>query len=353
MASHRVKRSIGSAVAVGLLSVALAAAPTGTAVADPVALPPGNASDAMQQLTTLARESEQINESLHNAQIDLDKKVEAQKAADAKLAADQDLVKVEQAKIAEYQPVIDRIAVATYQGARPNRLFAVLTSDSPQQMLDQMSALDVLGTEAASDVAEFQKAITAAAAAEQASKVSVEAAKAASEQAKAVSADLQKKQSELQVAIAGVTQAWGALSGAEQAMLVGSAFPPGFDPSVLLQGLIPGSGTGALQAAITRIGSPYVWGAAGPNSFDCSGLVVWAYKQVGKTLPRSSQAQMSAGTPVDKNDLQPGDVVGFYSDASHVGIYAGNGNVLHASTFGVPVAISPMGSYPYYGARRY
>ena len=105
--------------------------------------------------------------------------------------------------------------------------------------------------------------------------------------------------------------------------------------------------------ALTRVGSPYSWGATGPSAFDCSGLVQWAYHQVGKSLPRTSQAQAAAGTPVNRDELQPGDVVTFYSDASHVGLYAGNGLVLHASTFGVPVGVSPMSRMPFHNARRY
>ena len=110
----------------------------------------------------------------------------------------------------------------------------------------------------------------------------------------------------------------------------------------------------AVQAALTRIGDPYVWGATGPDSFDCSGLMVWAYKQAGKTLPRSSEAQMGSGTSVDRGDLQPGDLIIYYPDAHHVGMYVGDGYVIHASTFGVPVKVVPIDQAgPYAAARRY
>lgn len=108
----------------------------------------------------------------------------------------------------------------------------------------------------------------------------------------------------------------------------------------------------AVQAAESKIGAPYVYGAAGPSSFDCSGLVQWAYKQAGISLPRTSYDQAAAGTPVSMSDLQPGDVVSFYG-GSHSGIYAGNGNVIHASTSGVPVKVAPVSSMPSDGARRY
>ncbi|MGD9991633.1 C40 family peptidase [Pseudonocardia sp.] len=111
-------------------------------------------------------------------------------------------------------------------------------------------------------------------------------------------------------------------------------------------------GAAALRAALTQQGKPYVWGAAGPSAYDCSGLVLWAFKQVGMSLPHSSAAQSRMGTPVSKSQLQPGDLVFFYSPVSHVGIYMGNGNILHASTAGQPVKISKMANMPFNSARR-
>ncbi|MEV8220875.1 C40 family peptidase [Dietzia maris] len=113
------------------------------------------------------------------------------------------------------------------------------------------------------------------------------------------------------------------------------------------------TGQRILDAATTRVGSPYVWGATGPNSFDCSGLTSWAYKEAGISIPRTSQAQIGGGTQVSKADLQPGDIVAFYSGASHVGIYAGNGQVVHAPYSGTSVSYAPVDSMPFYGATRY
>ena len=89
-----------------------------------------------------------------------------------------------------------------------------------------------------------------------------------------------------------------------------------------------GQGQAIVDAAASKIGSPYVWGATGPNSFDCSGLTSWAYKQVGKDIPRTSQAQAASGTKISRDNLQAGDIVAFYSGASHVGIYTGHGTVI-------------------------
>jgi len=111
-------------------------------------------------------------------------------------------------------------------------------------------------------------------------------------------------------------------------------------------------GEQAVRAAESKLGSPYVYGASGPDAFDCSGLVQWAYKQAGLNLPRTSYDQAAAGVAVSQSDLQVCDVISFYG-GSHSGIYAGNGNVIHASTAGQPVKLAPVSSMPYDGARRY
>lgn len=113
------------------------------------------------------------------------------------------------------------------------------------------------------------------------------------------------------------------------------------------------SGQAVVDAARTKIGSPYVYGAAGPYAFDCSGLTSWAYAQVGKSIPRTSYDQAAMGTPVSRDQLQAGDIIAFYSGASHVGIYTGNGTVIHALTEGTPLSESPIDYMPYYGAVRF
>ena len=108
----------------------------------------------------------------------------------------------------------------------------------------------------------------------------------------------------------------------------------------------------ALALAKGKVGAPYVWGAAGPSAFDCSGLIVWAYKQLGVSLPHSSATLSTMGTPVTKAALQPGDLVFFYSPVSHVGIYAGNGMVLNATQSGEPVQLSKLANLPFHNAMR-
>ncbi|MFJ8662875.1 NlpC/P60 family protein [Streptomyces sp. NPDC093795] len=98
----------------------------------------------------------------------------------------------------------------------------------------------------------------------------------------------------------------------------------------------------AVIAARSAIGKPYVWGATGPSAFDCSGLMVWSYRQAGISLPRTSAAQRYAGRQVPLSQAQPGDLVTYRGDASHVGIYAGGGQVIHAPYPGARVRYDPV-----------
>jgi cell wall-associated NlpC family hydrolase len=106
-------------------------------------------------------------------------------------------------------------------------------------------------------------------------------------------------------------------------------------------------GAAALSAAQTALGAPYVWGATGPSSFDCSGLTSWAYSQAGVSLPRISQDQAYAGATVSRDQLAPGDLVFFYDELSHVGIYAGNGQMIHAPRPGGVVEYSSLDVMPF------
>lgn len=104
--------------------------------------------------------------------------------------------------------------------------------------------------------------------------------------------------------------------------------------------------------ALAQIGETYVYGADGPNSWDCSGLTMAAWAAAGVTLPRSSSSQAGAGTPVAMSELHPGDLVFYYQPVSHVGIYIGDGQIVHASNPRSPVGTAPVDSMPYSGAVR-
>ncbi|GAB89742.1 hypothetical protein GORHZ_069_01210 [Gordonia rhizosphera NBRC 16068] len=107
------------------------------------------------------------------------------------------------------------------------------------------------------------------------------------------------------------------------------------------------AGLQALAAASTQLGKPYKWGGTGPNSWDCSGLTQWAFSTAGVHLPRTSQQQSKVGHAIPAWALAPGDIIIFWHDASHVGIYAGFGQVLNAyGPNGVPVGFNPLDRMP-------
>ncbi|HEY0773171.1 MAG TPA: NlpC/P60 family protein [Nocardioidaceae bacterium] len=115
---------------------------------------------------------------------------------------------------------------------------------------------------------------------------------------------------------------------------------------------VSGSAAAVVDYALAQVGKAYVWGAAGPDSYDCSGLTLMAWAQAGVSLPHSASSQMSSGTPVSQSELQPGDLVFYYSPVSHVGIYIGNGQIVHAANPSTGVGVTTVNSMPYSGAVR-
>jgi cell wall-associated NlpC family hydrolase len=337
------------------------------------------ADDALAKLNELSRQAEQTTEAMHSAQLDLNNKLAVQQAAEAKHVSDVAAVESAKSQLATFQGSVDKLAAAQYMGGRTDGLDAMLTATSPQGLIDQLAVQRVMASEMSAQMKSYQDIGKQAALAEQASAKSAADAKTAAEQAAAVRADLQSKQSKLQVQIAVVKSQYQVLTPAQRDALAAlppipappppDAAPPA-DPGILAAppegippgdvappGENPGGGSPAaatvIQAALSRIGDPYVWGGSGPNQFDCSGLVMWSFQQAGVSLPHSSQALAQGGQPVSMDQIQPGDLVTYYSDASHVGIYIGDGMMVHASTFGVPVRVAPVDNAPIYNVRRY
>jgi cell wall-associated NlpC family hydrolase len=108
-----------------------------------------------------------------------------------------------------------------------------------------------------------------------------------------------------------------------------------------------GGSSSAVRVAAAQAGEPYVYGAAGPNAFDCSGFVQYVYGQTGKSIPRTSSAQQAAATPVSRSAARPGDIVFIGSPAYHVGIYAGNGMMWTAPKSGDVVKLQRIWSSSY------
>ena len=365
--SSRVAKRFAGAALAGF--IALSGIAAGNVLADP-------ANDAMAKLNELSRQAEQTTEAMHSAQLDLNNKLAAQRTADKKHTDDLAAADAAKARLATFQAGVDKFATAMYMGGRTDGMNAIMTAESPQQLIGKLAVQRVISTAMYAQMAAYRATREQAAQAEQESAKSAGDAKTAAEQAAAVRASLQSKQSRLQLQIGIVKSQYLALSPNERtalavpgpvppppAALPGApapapeALPPGDgQPGGPGPGAGPGSGQGAIavQAALTQVGAPYSWGGAAPGGFDCSGLVMWAFQQAGIALPHSSQAMAHGGQPVSLSDLQPGDVLTFYSDASHAGLYIGDGLMVHSSTYGVPVRVVPMtSSGPIYDARRY
>ncbi|MFF2777742.1 NlpC/P60 family protein [Streptomyces sp. NPDC058052] len=113
-----------------------------------------------------------------------------------------------------------------------------------------------------------------------------------------------------------------------------------------------GRASAALAFARAQIGKPYIWGATGPSGYDCSGLTQAAWRAAGVSLPRTTYTQINAGRRVSRSELAPGDLVFFYSGISHVGLYIGGGQMIHAPRPGAPIRIAPIDEMPFAGATR-
>ncbi len=356
--SLRVARRLAVAALAGF--VALSGVAASGVLADP-------ANDATAKLSELSRQAEQTTEAMHSAQLDLNNKLAAQRAADKKHADAVAAADAAKTRLATFQAGVDKFAAAMYMGGRTDGMNAIMTAESPQQLIGKLAVSRVISTAMLAQMATYRATREEAAKAESESAKSAADAKTAAEQAASVRADLQSKQSRLQLQIGIVKSQYLALNPHERTALAAPGPPPPAAPPAPDAlppgggqpggpGAGPGSGQGAIavQAALTRVGDPYSWGGAAPGGFDCSGLVMWAFQQAGIALPHSSQAMAHGGQPVSLSDLQPGDVLTFYSDASHAGLYIGDGMMIHSSTYGVPVRVVPMNSSgPIYDARRY
>lgn len=234
---------------------------------------------------------------------------------------------------------VDRLTRATYQGGQLDPLSALLGSDSAQSYIDKVALLDSVSSEMQAAVQRFTDAAAAAEAAEGAAATrSVDAERSASDARRAAAdADQRKALADRDVAVADA--ALRRASTADRAALRSGG-------TVRFPTTIAGSGIAiqALRVALTQQGKPYVWGATGPSTYDCSGLVQWAYKQIGIGLPRVSASQATVGQEVSPNDARPGDLLFFNNPVTHVGIYVGGGKFLEAPQSGDVVKVSNVRS---------
>ncbi|WP_243639450.1 C40 family peptidase [Micromonospora sp. MW-13] len=119
-----------------------------------------------------------------------------------------------------------------------------------------------------------------------------------------------------------------------------------------IKGVVSSAARTAIKTACAQVGDPYVWGATGPNSFDCSGLTQYAYRAAGISLTHFTGAQWNEGRAIPRSEARPGDLVFFFSDLHHVGLYLGNDLMVHAPRAGKPVNVSSINTMPVAGFRR-
>ena len=250
----------------------------------------------------------------------------------AQLAATRDA-----AALASGQQAIAQLAAANYIDAGLDPTMQALTTGNPEQFLSQASTITEL------DQASGEKVSTLTAVEDQDQR-----ARQTADQQLAMVGTLQtqlnaKKQA-INAAIDRVNSA-----AMQQAMSIFTQTGQYPDISIPTANTV---GAQALTAALSRRGDPYVWGAAGPGQFDCSGLVVWAFAQEGISLPHFTGDLWNSGVHIPRADLEPGDLVFFFADISHVGIYLGNGLMVDAPDFGEAVQVQPVFWSAYVGAVR-
>ena len=326
--------------AVLTLGLALVAVLAGVLQPTAVGATPTNAADASRLAREAAQELGVIDEQVHEAKLI----VEAQQNA-AATAADQ--AAAAQAALAVYEPQLRAIAQSGYTGKSQSRMAAFLTSDSADELVQLMTTLDMIAHHTNGVVADVAAAQAVARETQAAADAAAATARAGLDQLEAQQAEVKKKVADYQATFARLTAA------EQEAVTVGLAGPALRTPSIGSLPPAPGPEAAvAVQTALAQVGDPYVWASSGPDGFDCSGLTSYAYAAAGISLPHSSRSQSALGVDVDRADLQPGDLVFFYSPISHVGLYIGNGMMVHARTFGQPVAVTTVDQRGYRFAKR-
>jgi cell wall-associated NlpC family hydrolase len=320
----------------GLL-VGAAAALTVTALPGGAAAAPTDGSAQTAQLVADAsHQLEVVTEQVNEAKVQLEQQ-QAVVATAKQAAADA------QARLDALDGQIRQLARSAYTGDSFSRLDAMLTSSSADDFVHQLGTLDAIAGHTNQEVAEVASAADAA-----------KKAQATADEAQAAAQksydDIAAQQQGLQAKIADYQRQYDALTAPQKQRVISV----GGDTQAVPSGVVAPSGAAqkAVDTALAQVGDPYVWGAGGPDAFDCSGLTQYAYSAAGVSLPHSSSSQSRMGTPVSRDQLQPGDLVFFYSPVSHVGMYIGNGQMVHASTSGQPVKVASLDSMGGYNSAR-
>lgn len=298
---------------------------------------------------------------------------------EAKLGKAQGKLGTQQKAVEAATSTMGALAAAQYRSGGVDANLELLLSDDAATFLQQAASLDQISARQTElvrkvSVARAQMAQTRLTVAQQAAQVKVTRDQLAQRKAQ-IEGDLSKARRllsslkaaerarleaarkaaaarELAASRAARSAARSALAAAAQTSSSGGSGGSDGGSGTSYSGPASGGAGTAVAYAYAKLGSPYVWGAAGPNVFDCSGLTMQAWAAAGVSIPHFSGAQYGAGRPVAQSDLQPGDLVFFYNPSEHVGLYVGDGMVIHAPHPGSVVRLAPVSSMPYAGAVR-
>jgi peptidoglycan DL-endopeptidase CwlO len=319
----------GATSALGVLSAAAAA--FGALSAVPAAAAPHD--DTRSEVDRLYEEAEKATEAYNEA----DERVDTlrREVGDA-----QDDIARQQGRINDLREQLGSLAGAEYRSGGLDPSLALLFSDDPADYLDKASVLHRISAQQADELTELQGAVREIA------QHRAEASRKLGELDRSRKAVATHK-STVEHKLAQARRLLNSLPSTERAAYdrASRSDRPG-TPGPEGDAAPSGRAAAALAAARSALGKPYVWGANGPSGFDCSGLMQWAWAQAGVSLPRTSQAQAHAGRRVPLSEARPGDIVTYHSDASHVGMYVGDGQVIHAPYPGAPVRYDPVGMMP-------
>lgn len=315
---------------IGLLVLAL------TAFAFTVASP-ANAEPSIdtvrKKVDKLYHEAEIASERYNTAKVRMEKAREQLDALDTDLTG-------QQTKVDGMRRDVAALVVSQYQGQALSTASELALADDPDAFLDNLNAVSAYNAQRAEVLDSYGEELERLELRQAAVKKET---KALAGIAKTLAAEKKKIDEKASAAEAELDK----LEADARARLMAGNYT-GELPDV------PVSGRAAtvVKWALSQVGKAYVFGAAGPNAYDCSGLTMVAWGRAGVGLPHSSRAQQGSGRQVSQSQLQPGDLVFYYSPVSHVGIYIGGGMIVHAANPRAGVRVSPVGSMPYSGAVR-
>lgn len=342
VASHR-RPKPASRTRVTVLTATAAAAVALSAQAAQAAPAKPTIKDAKAKVNALYEQAEQAtekydaaNEKLHSLQRDA--------------SSLQDQVARQQQHLNQLRDGLGAIAASQYRSGGIDPSLQLFLSSNPDSYLDQASTMDQLSSLQADSLHQLQDAKRT---------LDQERAEATTKLAElqATRSELAARKAEAKDKLHQAQQVLNSLTAAQrQEIARQDAIAASRASSRVNLGDAPPASqraSAAFAAAQSKIGVPYVYGATGPSSFDCSGFTSWAYAQAGVSIPRTSQEQANAGTRIySMSQLKVGDLVIFYGDYHHVGLYAGNGMVLHAPKPGAYVRYESIGDMTFeFGVR--